>query len=174
MISSLSIPSFPAGLIKNPELLEAINKRHKELLEIRKKLFLEEQRIREITEMLEEMEQRQREAELKRLAAQSREWVHDLVPRGSAMFGSEPSFKSDFHIDPEEARAQVASRRASRLQSRESSVTPGDVLPSGSCLYCKVLTECNFIVHIFHSQRFCQGLRGRASRLQCKVTATIT
>ena len=132
MISSLSIPSFPAGLVKNPELLEAINKRHKELLEMRRKLLLEEQRIREIMEMLEEMEQRQRNAELKRLTAQSREWVHDLVPRGSAMFGAEPTFKSDFHIDPEEARARVASRRASRLQSRESSIAPTDVVPTGS------------------------------------------
>ena len=132
MISSLSIPSFPPGLVKNPELLEAINKRHKELLEMRRKLLLEEQRIREIMEMLEAMEQRQRDAELKRLTAQSREWVHDLVPRGSAMFGAEPTFKSDFHIDPEEARARVASRRASRLQSRESSVAPADVVPTGS------------------------------------------
>ena len=84
--------------------------------------------MKEICDAIEEMEQRQREAELKRLAQQSKEWINDLVPRGSAMFGSEPSFKSDFHIDPEEARARAASRRASRMASRESSVTPLETL----------------------------------------------
>jgi len=128
MISSLSMPSFPAGLIKDPHLLAATNKRHQELIAIRKKILLEEQRMKEICDAIEEMEQRQREAELKRLAQQSKEWINDLVPRGSAMFGSEPSFKSDFHIDPEEARARAASRRASRMASRESSVTPLETL----------------------------------------------
>ena len=81
MISSLAMPSFPAGLIRNPELLAVITKRHQELLELRRKLAAEEQRMREICEALEEMEQRQREAELARLTKQSREWVHDLQPQ---------------------------------------------------------------------------------------------
>ena len=89
--------------------------------------------MKEITEALEEMEQRQREAELRRLAAQSKEWIKDLIPDGSAMFGSEPTFRSDFHIDPEEARAAAASRKASRMQSRESSVTPLESL--GTALF---------------------------------------
>ena len=133
LISSLSMPSFPAGLIKDPKLLEVIMKRHKEMLELRKRLAEEEQRMKEITEALEEMEQRQREAELRRLAAQSKEWIKDLIPDGSAMFGSEPTFRSDFHIDPEEARAAAASRKASRMQSRESSVTPLESL--GTALF---------------------------------------
>ena len=128
MISSLAMPSFPAGLIKNPELLAAITKRHKELLELRKKLAREEQRMKEICEALDEMEMRQREAELARLAKQSKEWVHDFKPEGSAMFGTEPTFRSDFTMDPEEARAQAASRRASRMASRESSVAPVESL----------------------------------------------
>ena len=54
--------------------------------------------------------------------------MHDLQPEGSALFGAEPSFKSDFSLDPEEARAQAASRRASRMQSREASVAPVESL----------------------------------------------
>ena len=79
------------------------------------------------------------EAELRRLAAQSKEWVHDLQPEGSALFGAEPSFKSDFSLDPEEARAQAASRRASRMQSREASVAPVESL--GILSTCSVSTE---------------------------------
>ena len=124
MISSLSIPSFPAGLIKDPALLQQIQNRIKKLQELRRRLQEEEQRMKEVTLLLEEMERAQRERELKRLADQSKNWIHDFVPRGTAEFGSQPSFKSDFHVDPEEARAAAASRRQSRIQSRESSVTP--------------------------------------------------
>ena len=84
--------------------------------------------MKEICEALDEMEMRQREAELARLARQSKEWVHDFKPEGSAMFGTEPTFRSDFTMDPEEARAQAASRRASRMASRESSVAPVESL----------------------------------------------
>merc|ERR1711892_684960 len=121
MVSSLSMPSFPLGLIKDPALLAAIQKRHSDLLELRKQLRLDSIRMQEICEALEEMERQQREAELRRISAQSREWIKDFIPSGPAEFGAEPSFKSDFHIDPEEARAAAASRKASRMQSRESS-----------------------------------------------------
>ena len=33
-------------------------------------------------------------------------------------------YRPDFVIDPEEAKANAASRKASRIQSRESSVVP--------------------------------------------------
>ena len=71
--------------------------------------------------------------------------MHDLQPEGSALFGAEPSFKSDFSLDPEEARAQAASRRASRMQSREASVAPveslGILLISSVCTYRNVLIQ---------------------------------
>jgi len=124
MISSLAMPSFPLGLIKDPALLAAIQKRHAELLDLRKSLKKDAMRMQEICEALEEMERRQREAELRRICEQSKEWIKDFVPSGPAEFGTEPVFRSDFHMDPEEARARAASRKASRLQSRESSVTP--------------------------------------------------
>ena len=88
----------------------------------------------------------QREAELRRLAAQSKEWVHDLQPEGSALFGAEPSFKSDFSLDPEEARAQAASRRASRMQSREASVAPVESL--GILLISSVPTEMYLVLSV--------------------------
>merc|ERR1719369_1303630 len=122
MISSLTMPSFPLGLIKDPELLAVIQKRHAELLEIRKQLERDSMKMQEICEAIEEMEKRQREAELRRISEQSKEWIKDFVPSGPAEFGAEPTFKSDFHIDPEEARAAAASRKASRMQSRESSI----------------------------------------------------
>ena len=78
--------------------------------------------MQEICEALEEMERRQREAELRRIAEQSTEWIKDFVPSGPAEFGAEPVFRSDFHIDPEEARAAAACRKESRMQSRESSM----------------------------------------------------
>ena len=59
MISSLAMPSFPAGLVKDPALLAAITKRHQELLQIRRKLAAEEARMKEICAALEEMELRQ-------------------------------------------------------------------------------------------------------------------
>lgn len=124
MISSLSIPSFPAGLIKDPALLQQIQARLEKLKELRRRVEAEEQRMREVNLALEEMEKAQRERELRRLADQSKNWIADFVPTGSAMFGSQPTFRSDFTVDPEEARAAAASRRASRIQSRESSVTP--------------------------------------------------
>jgi len=122
MISSLTMPSFPLGLIKDPELLAVIQKRHAELLEIRKQLERDSMKMQEICEAIEEMEKRQREAELRRISEQSKEWIKDFVPSGPAEFGAEPVFRSDFHIDPEEARAAAASRKASRMQSRESSI----------------------------------------------------
>ena len=128
MISSLSIPSFPAGLIKDPALLQQIQNRIKKLQELRRRLAEEEQRMKEGNQLLEEMERAQRERELARLADQSKNWIHDFVPRGTVEFGSQPSFKSDFTVDPEEARAAAASRRASRRQSRESSVTPVETI----------------------------------------------
>ena len=73
MISSLAMPSFPLGLIKDPELLAAIQKRHAELLELRKQLKRDSMRMQEICEALEEMERRQREAELRRISEQSKE-----------------------------------------------------------------------------------------------------
>ena len=124
LISSLSIPSFPAGLIKDPALLQQIQARLARLQELRRRVEAEEQRMKEINLLLEEMEKAQRERELRRLADQSKNWIADFVPSGSAMFGSQPTFRSDFTVDPEEARAAAASRRASRIQSRESSVTP--------------------------------------------------
>ena len=124
MISSLSIPSFPAGLIKDPALQQKIQERIRKLQDLRRRLQEEEQRMKEVALYLEEMERAQRERELKRLADQSKNWIHDSIPLGTSEFGSQPVFKSDFHVDPEEARAAAASRRASRIQSRESSVTP--------------------------------------------------
>ena len=75
--------------------------------------------------------------------------MHDLQPEGSALFGAEPSFKSDFSLDPEEARAQAASRRASRMQSREASVAPVESL--GILYICSVSTEQ--YIDILHSGR---------------------
>ena len=74
--------------------------------------------------------------------------MHDLQPEGSALFGAEPSFKSDFSLDPEEARAQAASRRASRMQSREASVAPVESL--GILSTCSVSTEQYIDILILH------------------------
>ena len=151
MISSLAIPSFPAGLIKDPALLQQLQARVARLKELRRRVEAEEQRMKEINLYLEEMEAAQRERELRRLADQSKNWIKDFVPSGSAMFGSQPTFRSDFTVDPEEARAAAASRKASRIQSRESSVTPletigkdtptpspafGTILSPGQHRYC--------------------------------------
>ena len=50
-------------------------------------------RLAEICAAIEEMEKRQREAELKRLKAQNQEWIKDFKPEGAAEFGSMPAFK---------------------------------------------------------------------------------
>ena len=50
-------------------------------------------RLAEICAAIEEMERRQREAELKRLKAQNQEWIKDFRPEGAAEFGSMPSFR---------------------------------------------------------------------------------
>ena len=44
--------------------------------------------------------------------------------RYNFFFHSTYMLRSDFTIDPEEARANAASRKASRAQSREQSVVP--------------------------------------------------
>ena len=50
-------------------------------------------RLAEICAAIEEMEKRQREAELRRLKAQNQEWIKDFKPEGAAEFGSMPTFK---------------------------------------------------------------------------------
>ena len=50
-------------------------------------------RLAEICAAIEEMERRQREAELRRLKAQNQEWIKDFKPEGAAEFGSMPSFR---------------------------------------------------------------------------------
>ena len=50
-------------------------------------------RLAEICAAIEEMERRQREAELRRLKAQNQEWIKDFRPEGAAEFGSMPSFR---------------------------------------------------------------------------------
>ena len=127
MISSLSTPSFPLGLIKDPALLAAIRARHEELLQLRRAMAAEAERLKAVSAALEELERVQREAELARLARQARDWVFDPVPVGAAEFGANPVFRSDFTVDPVEARAAAASRKASRAQSRDHSAAPQPV-----------------------------------------------
>ena len=50
-------------------------------------------RLAEICAAIEEMEKRQREAELRRLKAQNQEWIKDFKPEGAAEFGFMPAFK---------------------------------------------------------------------------------
>ena len=56
-------------------------------------IFLYFFRLAEICAAIEEMERRQREAELRRLKAQNQEWIKDFKPEGAAEFGSMPSFR---------------------------------------------------------------------------------
>ena len=93
MISSLTNPSFPLHLIKDPALLAIIMKRRQEMLDMRKKLEDQSRRMVEICAAIEAMEQRYREAELRRLARQNLDWVNDHIPEGAAEFGSMPSFR---------------------------------------------------------------------------------
>ena len=93
MISSLANPSFPLHLIKDPELLAIIMKRRQEMLDLRIKLDYDKKRMEEICAAIEAMEERYRQAELKRLAAQKLEWTKDFIPEGAAEFGSMPSFR---------------------------------------------------------------------------------
>ena len=57
------------------------------------RVFLLRFRLAEICAAIEEMERRQREAELRRLKAQNQEWIKDFKPEGAAEFGSMPSFR---------------------------------------------------------------------------------
>ena len=82
--------------------------------------------------------------------------MHDLQPEGSALFGAEPSFRSDFSLDPEEARAQAASRRASRMQSREASVAPVESLGS---IYLLCIYRAIILIIILYPCRSCSRLR---------------
>lgn len=128
MISALAMPSFPLSLIKDKELLKKIMTRREEIRRIHREVVKEAKRMVEVMAAIEEMEQKQRENELKRLAAQAKEWTQDPIPYGGAMFGASPSFKSDFTMDPEEARERARSRKASRMNSREPSVAPVEAI----------------------------------------------
>ena len=93
LIGSSAIPSFPDYLIQNPELMAAINERKRQLELIKQKIASDEKKMKEIEEILEEMERRQKEAELKRLAEQTLEWTKDVIPSGSVEFGAMPVFR---------------------------------------------------------------------------------
>ena len=93
LIGSSAIPSFPDYLIKNPALCEAITERKRQLELIKQKIASDERKMREIDEILEEMEKLQKEAELRRLAEQTLEWTKDFIPSGSVEFGAMPVFR---------------------------------------------------------------------------------
>jgi hypothetical protein len=93
MIGSLAVPAFPDGLLSNPALQAAILARREALQMLREKLAREAIRMAEVCAALAAMEERRREAELRRLAEQALVWTFDQVPMGPAEFGSVPTFR---------------------------------------------------------------------------------
>ena len=73
--------------------LEQDSKRFQNLTDYFSPFVVSLLRLAEICAAIEEMEKRQREAELKRLKAQNQEWIKDFKPEGAAEFGSMPAFK---------------------------------------------------------------------------------
>lgn len=93
MVGSLSSPAFPERLRGNPVLQAAILARQEELRSLRERLAFETSRMAEICSALAEMEERRRDAELRRIAEQALVWTRDLVPMGPAEFGTLPTFR---------------------------------------------------------------------------------
>ena len=93
MIGSSSMPSFPEFLIQNPSIREKIEARRQEMKRLQDIIAKEAARMVEISEVLDEIDKRRREAELRRLAEQSLEWTRDYVPLRSAEFGAMPVFR---------------------------------------------------------------------------------
>jgi hypothetical protein len=60
---------------------------------LRERLAREAIRMAEVCAALAAMEERRREAELRRLAEQALVWTFDQVPMGPAEFGSVPTFR---------------------------------------------------------------------------------
>ena len=93
MVGSTSMPTFPEFLIQNPALREKIEARRMEMKRLQENIKKEAARMKEISEVLDEMDRKRREAELRRLAEQSMEWTQDYIPSGSAEFGAMPVFR---------------------------------------------------------------------------------